>query len=174
MEIERKWLTRGWPEGLEPGSVIRMEQGYIATRPTVRIRLETQGDQVRRVLCFKGKTGSDGLAREEIETDVAPELFQRLERFIGRPLIQKEQRRYALADAGGQPGGPWASGGIFLRRGGVPRPGDRPKLAARPSGGISGPGGHRDARGEHGGLLGADPGDDIKKNTPKMCKYHKN
>ena len=98
MEIERKWLTRGWPEGLEPGSVIRMEQGYIATRPTVRIRLETQGDQVRRVLCFKGKTGSDGLAREEIETDVAPELFQRLERFIGRPLIQKEQRRYALAD----------------------------------------------------------------------------
>lgn len=97
MEIERKWLTRGWPEGLEPGSVIRMEQGYIATRPTVRIRLETQGDQVRRVLCFKGKTGSDGLAREEIETDVAPELFQRLERFIGRPLIQKEQRRYALA-----------------------------------------------------------------------------
>lgn len=60
--------------------------------------LETQGDQVRRVLCFKGKTGSDGLAREEIETDVAPELFQRLERFIGRPLIQKEQRRYALAD----------------------------------------------------------------------------
>lgn len=98
MEIERKWLTHGWPEDLEPESVIRMEQGYITTRPTVRIRRETQGDQVRRVLCFKGKTGSDGLAREEIETDVAPELFQRLERFIGRPLIQKEQRRYALAD----------------------------------------------------------------------------
>lgn len=69
MEIERKWLTRGWPEGLEPGSVIRMEQGYIATRPTVRIRLETQGDQVRRVLCFKGKTGSDGLVLEVNQVD---------------------------------------------------------------------------------------------------------
>lgn len=98
MEIERKWLTRGWPEGLEPGAVIWMEQGYIATRPTVRIRLETQGDQVRRVLCFKGKAGADGLAREEIETDIGPELFRRLERFIGRPLIRKEQRRYTLSD----------------------------------------------------------------------------
>lgn len=97
MEIERKWLTHGWPEDLEPESVIRMEQGYITTRPTVRIRREVQGEQVRLVLCFKGKAGPDGLAREEIETDVAPELFQRLERFIGRPLIQKEQRRYALA-----------------------------------------------------------------------------
>ena len=97
MEIERKWLTFGWPEGLEAAAVIRMEQGYIATRPTVRIRLEERGEQVRRVLCFKGKAGPDGLAREEIETDVTPELFQRLERLIGRPLIWKEQRRYALA-----------------------------------------------------------------------------
>lgn len=98
MEIERKWLTRGWPEGLEPDSVIRMEQGYIATRPTVRIRLEAQGDEIRRILCFKGRAGEDGLAREEIETDISPELFQRLERLIGRPLIRKEQRRYILSD----------------------------------------------------------------------------
>ena len=114
MEIERKWLTFGWPEGLKAAAVIRMEQGYIATRPTVRIRLEERGEQVRRVLCFKGKAGPDGLAREEIETDVTPELFQRLERLIGR--------------------------------GGVSRSGGRPELAARPSGGISGPRGHRDAR----------------------------
>ena len=93
MEIERKWLTFGWPEGLKAAAVIRMEQGYIATRPTVRIRLEERGEQVRRVLCFKGKAGPDGLAREEIETDVTPELFQRLERLIGRSLIRKEQRR---------------------------------------------------------------------------------
>ena len=43
MEIERKWLTFGWPEGLKAAAVIRMEQGYIATRPTVRIRLEERG-----------------------------------------------------------------------------------------------------------------------------------
>ena len=134
MEIERKWLTFGWPEGLKAAAVIRMEQGYIATRPTVRIRLEERGEQVRRVLCFKGKAGPDGLAREEIETDVTPELFQRLERLIGRP------------DSGGQPCGSRTARGVFLRRGGVSRSGGRPELAARPSGGISGPRGHRDAR----------------------------
>ncbi|MFR6186492.1 MAG: hypothetical protein ACLUJG_13880 [Lawsonibacter sp.] len=149
MEIERKWLTFGWPEGLKAAAVIRMEQGYIATRPTVRIRLEERGEQVRRVLCFKGKAGPDGLAREEIETDVTPELFQRLERLIGRPLIRKEQRRCVFGgrpDSGGQPCGSRTARGVFLRRGGVSRSGGRPELAARPSGGISGPRGHRDAR----------------------------
>ena len=76
MEIERKWLTDGWP--------------------TVRIRSEASGDVTEYVLCFKGAAGPDGLAREEIETNIAPDLFAKLEAFIGRPLIEKEQRRYAL------------------------------------------------------------------------------
>ena len=96
MEIERKWLTRGWPEGAEPEKIYHMDQGYIALRPTVRIRREAEEDRVRYVLCFKGKADPQGLAREEIETDVAPELFDRLSRFIGKPLIRKEQRRYAM------------------------------------------------------------------------------
>lgn len=177
MEIERKWLTRGWPEGLEPGSVIRMEQGYIATRPTVRIRLETQGDQVPPgpVLQGEDRIGRAGPGRNRNRRRAgAFSASGAVHRQAADPKGAAAVRPGRRSGAGGQPGGPWASGGIFLRRGGVPRPGDRPKLAARPSGGISGPGGHRDARGEHGGLLGADPGDDIKKNTPKMCKYHKN
>lgn len=96
MEIERKWLTDGWPQGLEEQRCILMRQGYITTRPTVRIRSEASGDVTEYVLCFKGAAGPDGLAREEIETNIAPELFAKLEAFIGRPLIEKEQRRYAL------------------------------------------------------------------------------
>lgn len=96
MEIERKWLTDGWPQGLEEQRRILMRQGYITTRPTVRIRSEKSGDVTEYVLCFKGAAGPDGLAREEIETNIAPELFAKLEAFIGRPLIEKEQRRYAL------------------------------------------------------------------------------
>ena len=96
MEIERKWMVPGWPEGAVPTRVFQMDQGYIALRPTVRIRREAEGTAVRHVLCFKGKADPQGLAREEIETDVAPELFDRLSRFIGKPLIRKEQRRYAL------------------------------------------------------------------------------
>ncbi|MCI6149066.1 MAG: hypothetical protein MR705_01265 [Flintibacter sp.] len=96
MEIERKWLTDGWPQGLEEQRRILMRQGYITTRPTVRIRSEASGDVTEYVLCFKGAAGPDGLAREEIETNIAPELFAKLEAFIGRPLIEKEQRRYSL------------------------------------------------------------------------------
>lgn len=96
MEIERKWLTDGWPQGLEETRRILMRQGYITTRPTVRIRSEKSGDVTQYVLCFKGAAGPDGLAREEIESNIDPELFAKLEAFIGRPLIEKEQRRYAL------------------------------------------------------------------------------
>ena len=96
MEIERKWLTDGWPQGLEETKRILMRQGYITTRPTVRIRSEQSGDVTEYVLCFKGAAGPDGLAREEIESNIDRELFAKLEAFIGRPLIKKEQRRYAL------------------------------------------------------------------------------
>lgn len=96
MEIERKWLTDGWPQGLEEQRCILMRQGYITTRPTVRIRSEASGDVTEYVLCFKGAAGPDGLDREEIETNIDPELFAKLEAFVGRPLIEKEQRRYAL------------------------------------------------------------------------------
>lgn len=96
MEIERKWLTHGWPKGLEEKRRILMRQGYITTRPTVRIRSEASGSVTEYVLCFKGAAGPDGLAREEIETNIDPELFAKLEAFVGRPLIEKEQRRYAL------------------------------------------------------------------------------
>lgn len=96
MEIERKWLTDGWPQGLEEQRRILMRQGYITTRPTVRIRSEASGDVTEYVLCFKGAAGPDGLAREEIETNIDLELFAKLEAFVGRPLIENEQRRYAL------------------------------------------------------------------------------
>ena len=70
MEIERKWLTDGWPQGLEETKRILMRQGYITTRPTVRIRSEQSGDVIQYVLCFKGAAGPDGLAREEIESNI--------------------------------------------------------------------------------------------------------
>ena len=62
MEIERRWLVNGWPEGT-PAQVWHMAQGYFAVRPAVRIRREArEGGPVQYVLCFKGK---GGLAREE-------------------------------------------------------------------------------------------------------------
>lgn len=93
MEIERKWLTQGWPQG-DPDRVIEMEQGYISVSPTVRIRSHRETEKADRyVLCFKSK---GGLVRQEIETDIDKALFDQLRDFIGKPLVKKVQRRYNL------------------------------------------------------------------------------
>lgn len=93
MEIERKWLTQGWPQG-QPDREIEMEQGYISVSPTVRIRSHREtGKADRYVLCFKSK---GGLVRQEIETDIEKALFDQLRDFIGKPLVKKVQRRYNL------------------------------------------------------------------------------
>ena len=85
MEIERKWMVTGWPEGLPMAAQLEMEQGYVAVRPTVRIRRESVvGGETHLVLCFKGE---GTLSREEIE---------KLKKLIGKPMILKTQRRYAL------------------------------------------------------------------------------
>lgn len=94
MEIERKWMVAGWPAGLAMTADYQMDQGYISVRPTVRIRREAlQGGRTALVLCFKGE---GTLSREEIETEIDAGLFGRLERLIGKPLIRKERRSYAL------------------------------------------------------------------------------
>ena len=64
MEIERKWMVNGWPEGenfpaLPLKEEFAMRQGYISVRPTVRIREEALkgGDpllQVRKRACTGG------------------------------------------------------------------------------------------------------------------------
>lgn len=91
MEIERRWKIAGFPENLPLLRQAHMRQGYIATAPVVRIRT----DGARYVLCFKGE---GTLAREEIETDIDAETFRRLEAFIGKPLVSKDYRVYALPD----------------------------------------------------------------------------
>lgn len=95
MEIERKWMVGGWPEGLALTEEFSMRQGYISVRPTVRIREEAcTGGKTAYILCFKSE---GGLAREEIETPIEKPLFDALaQRIIGKPLIQKVRRGYAL------------------------------------------------------------------------------
>lgn len=93
MEIERKWLIDGFPAGLPLVRAAQMWQGYISTSPVVRIRKTVRGQDARYVLCFKG---AGTLAREEIETDISPELFEKLTVFTGQDLVSKEYRTYAL------------------------------------------------------------------------------
>ena len=58
LEIERKWLVTGWPQGLPQTARFTMRQGYITVRPTVRIRSEQpDGQPAAYVLCFKSAGG---------------------------------------------------------------------------------------------------------------------
>ncbi len=97
MEIERKWLVNGWPEGKSACEEFFMRQGYVSVRPTVRIREEAlRGGKTEYILCFKS---AGGLSREEIETPVSQAFFRDIEtRIIGaaRPLVPKLRRGYAL------------------------------------------------------------------------------
>lgn len=97
MEIERKWMVTGWPEGLAMEEEFAMRQGYISVQPTVRIREEAlAGGKTSYVLCFKS---GGGLAREEIERDIDEALFRDLEtKIIAKPLIPKLRRSYRLPD----------------------------------------------------------------------------
>ena len=89
-------LIEGFPAGLPLVAQAAMRQGYIATAPAVRIRESTNEAGTQYILCFKGK---GTLAREEIETPIDKALFQRLEAFIGKPLVTKAFRAYALPAA---------------------------------------------------------------------------
>lgn len=97
MEIERKWMVKGEPEGLPLKEEFTMRQGYISVHPTVRIREEAlTGGSTDYVLCFKS---AGGLAREEIERSIDRQLFTELEqKIIGKPLIRKLRRSYLLPD----------------------------------------------------------------------------
>lgn len=99
MEIERKWMVTGWPQGWTPVRTHIMDQGYLCVRPTVRIRREAlAGGPTALVLCFKGAPDPTGLSRPEVETEIDEALFAQLEALIGKPLIRKERRSYALPD----------------------------------------------------------------------------
>ena len=97
MEIERKWMVKGWPARELPLlAEHRMRQGYVTVTPTVRIREEAlAGGDTQYILCFKS---AGGLARKEIEMEIPEEKFLELEDLIGLPLIPKCRRTYLLPD----------------------------------------------------------------------------
>ena len=97
MEIERKWLIKGWPQMTYPvRNIQQMEQGYINVRPTVRIRKEVSNNgETDYILCFKS---AGFLSRKEIEMPISEDMFAQLSDLIGLPLIKKERRTYELPD----------------------------------------------------------------------------
>jgi len=104
LEIERKWLVKGYPTISLPLLFRQeMKQGYISTHPTVRIRQENtilskdtkHPIQNSFILCIKS---SGTLTRKEIEIEIEESKFRALEDLIGLPLIEKTRDTYLLSD----------------------------------------------------------------------------
>lgn len=99
MEIERKFLLLGLPD-IQEEKHVRIEQGYLSINPEVRIRsyeviAGKDKGHVDYLLTIKG----DGdLSREEVETYIDKDSFDRIAKLIGNPLIEKDYRKYRLGD----------------------------------------------------------------------------
>lgn len=90
-EIERKWIVdlNLLDFDLSTLSYIDMSQGYISTKPTIRIRSE---NNERFILCVKTKPQKDALLTNEYEIDIKKEEYENLLKKVEGNIITK--RRY--------------------------------------------------------------------------------
>lgn len=96
MEIERKWMVKGWPEGLPQGGICHAAGLYQCAAHCAHPGRSPHRRQngLHPLLQIRG-----GLAREEIERSIDKELFDDLEyKIIAKPLIPKLRRSYTLPD----------------------------------------------------------------------------
>lgn len=82
MEIERKYLVKKLPEDLENYKKLRISQGYICTKPVVRIRRSND----EYYLTYKG---GGMMAREEYNLPLNKEAFEHMLPKIDGILIDK-------------------------------------------------------------------------------------
>ena len=101
MEIEKKFTIKQLPDTLEEYACIQMEQGYLCTRPVVRIRRENEA----YVLTYKSKTQFNeeqhgAKISNEVELPLTKEAFEHLKEKIDGRMIEKE--RYLIPLKAGQ------------------------------------------------------------------------
>lgn len=87
MEIERKFTIKKLPENLEDFQCKLIEQGYLCTKPVVRIRQENDA----YYLTYKG---GGMMAREEYNLPLDKEAYEHLRPKIDGNLITK--KRYCI------------------------------------------------------------------------------
>ena len=95
LEIERKFLMDGFPDGLDIISEVEIEQGYVSFEPEVRIRKavdRSTGIEEYRITI----KGEGDLTREEIETEISGDFYYGTAEFLNGRMIQKDYKKYKL------------------------------------------------------------------------------
>lgn len=90
-EIERKFLVESIPFGLDAFKCHNIEQGYISTDPTIRIRKKDS----EYILTVKG---AGLIERKEYELDLTKEQFEKLLKKVESSIIKK--KRYLIPLSG--------------------------------------------------------------------------
>ena len=98
LEIERKFLMDGFPEGLDLISEVEIEQGYVSFDPEVRIRKAVNKKTGKEEFYLTIK-GDGDLTRNEIETSISSDFYYDTADFLDVRMIQKDYKKYKL--------GPW-------------------------------------------------------------------
>ena len=96
MEIERKWILQKVPTEFRLVRNTQMEQFYVSTNPEVRLRHNPASNEPFRITV----KGEGTLSREEIETKVSENFYNKLKDFVGKPSIKKD---YSIFNCGGYP-----------------------------------------------------------------------
>ena len=90
MEIERKFLVKELPKQLETYNKIEIEQGYISTKPTIRIRKANE----RHILTVKSKFGvckdkGDPIVNNEHELEITKKEYENLKKKLDGKVLRK-------------------------------------------------------------------------------------
>ena len=96
MEIERKYLVASLPEDVDNYPHVEIEQGYLSTSPTLRIR--RMGDSF--ILTVKENVRQDSstaIVNREEEFALAPESYRRLKGKCEGKMVCKTRYRIPLA-----------------------------------------------------------------------------
>ena len=91
MEIERKYLVNSLPENLEQYPHIEIEQGYLCTSPTLRIR--RMGDAFWLTVKEKIQTDSSAIHNSEEEFQLTSSTYEQLkQKCVGQTVLKTRYR----------------------------------------------------------------------------------
>ena len=94
MEIERKYLVNSLPDNLDQYPHVEIEQGYLCTSPTVRIRM--LGDAFWLTVKEKVHTGSSAIHNREEEFRLSREAYQQLRSKCEGQMVVKTRYRITV------------------------------------------------------------------------------
>ena len=96
MEIERKYLVNELPANLDTYPHVEIEQGYLCTSPTLRIR--RMGDAFILTVKEKQHTGSSAIVNREEEFPMSRDSYEHLRAKCDGNLVSKTRYRIPLGN----------------------------------------------------------------------------